>query len=436
MTFSRTLWLLFSVFIVYGTTIPFDFVADGAAVARKLAELPLSPFVSPATGNRISIPDAVQNVLLFVPFGALGVLSGKRTKRFELRRVLLVAALGAALSVFVEALQLFMANRVTSVSDVAMNTTGALLGAFGADRTIRGSHLALRRMKAAGLIDERTFYPMMVAVIVVCLFAWQPFDVALDVSTFVSKVRLLGGDFWQFTVITHEGVGFVQYALLAATVAAWLEALGRQRVVLQAATSAIALALVLEVSQLFITSRMPGLEDLSVHAAGSMTGALLWRWDRRGRWRRAWPVVVSVGIGVGAALLMLSPFVIAPEYRQVRWLPFLGYYEHTTFGTLSHVVELLLIYFPVGFCFAQVLPPRSALLTSVVAGLAMAVPVEYFQGWVVGRYPDVTDVLFSGVGGSLCCRRRRRNAVGCRATDGRPSVAHCRHQLRRPGISD
>ena len=300
----------------------------------------------------------MQNVLLFVPFGALGVLSGKRTKRFELRRVLLVTALGAALSVFVEALQLFMTNRVTSVSDVAMNTTGALLGAFGADRTIRGSHLALRRMNAAGLVDERTFYPMMVAVIVVCVFAWQPFDVALDVSTFVSKVRLLGGDLWQFTVVTDEGIGFVQYALLAAAVAAWLSALGRPRVVLQATTSAIALALVLEVSQMFITSRMPGLEDVSIHAAGAVTGALLWRWDRQGRWRRAWPVVVSLGIGVGAALLMLSPFVIAPEYRQVRWLPFFGYYENTTFGTLSHVVELLLLYFPVGFCFAQVLPPR------------------------------------------------------------------------------
>jgi VanZ family protein len=357
--------------------------------------------VSPVTGGRISIPDAVQNVLLFVPFGVLGVLSAARTKRLDLWRILIVTALGAALSSLVETLQLFMADRVTSVSDVAMNTAGAFLGALGADRTIRASHIGLRRMHAAGLIDERTFYPMLVAFIVVCLFAWQPFDVALEVGTFVSKVRLLGSDLWQFTVLTDEGVGFVQYALLAAAIAAWLHALRRPQAMVRAAIAAVALAIALEVSQFFITSRMPGLEDALVHAAGVVAGAVLWRWDGAGRWRRVWPVVVSIGIGIGAAILMLTPFTVAPEYRGFRWLPFLGYYENTTFGTLSHAVELLLVYFPIGFCFARISPRPRVFITSVAVAAAIAIPVEYLQGWIVGRYPDVTDVLFSGAGAWL-----------------------------------
>jgi VanZ family protein len=29
---------------------------------------------------------------------------------------------------------------------------------------------------------------------------------------------------------------------------------------------------------------------------------------------------------------------------------------------------------------------------------AMAMPIEYFQGWIVGRYPDVTGVLLAMLG--------------------------------------
>ena len=36
-----------------------------------------------------------------------------------------------------------------------------------------------------------------------------------------------------------------------------------------------------------------------------------------------------------------------------------------------------------------------------VTAAVLAVPIEYFQGWVIGRYPDVTDVIFGGVGGWL-----------------------------------
>ena len=340
-------------------------------------------------------------MLLFVPFGALGMLAGTRTKRFELKRVVLVTLMGAGLSLFVETLQLFMVNRVTAVSDVVMNTAGAFAGAFGADRAIRASHLSLRRMKAAGLIDERTFYPMMVATVVVCLYAWQPFDVALDVSSFVSRVRRLAADPWQFTVLTDEGIGFVQYALLTAAIAAWLTALGRRHAVLKSVLSAIGIAIVLEVSQLFIMSRMPGIEDVLVQAAGAVTGALLWQSDPHGRGRWLWPVLISAGIAVGAAMVMLSPFEVAPEYRGVWRLPFLGYYQHTTFGTLSRVIEVLLIYFPIGFCFAMISPPTTAFIVSVAVAAGIAAPVEYFQGWIVGRYADVTDVLFSAAGAWL-----------------------------------
>jgi hypothetical protein len=41
---------------------------------------------------------------------------------------------------------------------------------------------------------------------------------------------------------------------------------------------------------------------------------------------------------VAGALQMLSPFEIADRFHTMGWFPFLGYYRHTTFETLSHVI--------------------------------------------------------------------------------------------------
>ncbi len=103
---SRPLWLVFALFIVYGTTIPFDFGNDRGAVREKVAALSWNPFVR-EDGTRVSIPDTVQNVMLFVPFGVLGAFACRQRFRPELVRVALVTVAAAALSGFVETLQLF-----------------------------------------------------------------------------------------------------------------------------------------------------------------------------------------------------------------------------------------------------------------------------------------------------------------------------------------
>ena len=67
------LWALSAAFIVYGTTIPFRFGADRQMVFAHLARVTPNPLVSPDTGGRLSIPDVVGNVMLFLPFGCFGV---------------------------------------------------------------------------------------------------------------------------------------------------------------------------------------------------------------------------------------------------------------------------------------------------------------------------------------------------------------------------
>jgi VanZ family protein len=399
MRLSRTLWWLFSLFVIYGATIPFQFTIDRDILTQHLSQIALNPLLAGGTDHRLSGPDAVQNILLFVPFGVFGMLSSRRA-RPTIGSVFVVTLLGMALSVTVETLQLFTRDRITSTSDVLTDTIGAFLGAIAARTVKRVVETALRWFKDAGLLDRRAFYPLTLALIVVCVAAWEPFDVTIDVSELAPRVRSLLSDPWQFNGVTDEGVAMIQHALLAVALCLWLEQLGRWRAAMTAAAITASLSFALEGSQLFISSRMPGLEDALVGATGAVIGALLWIASGSSRRHALWLALIAAGTAAGAALQMLSPFERAVRPNPLQWLPFLNYYEVTTFVTLSHALELMLIYFPLGFCFAWGLPKSRGTAVVVVAiVVAIAIPIEYLQRFIAGRSPDITDPALSTVGG-------------------------------------
>ena len=59
---SLVLWAASAAFIVYGTTIPFNFVHDRQQVADHLARVTWNPLIAADTGQRVSIPDLVGTV--------------------------------------------------------------------------------------------------------------------------------------------------------------------------------------------------------------------------------------------------------------------------------------------------------------------------------------------------------------------------------------
>jgi len=399
MRLSRVPWLLFSLFVIYGATIPFQFTIDRDVLALHLSQISLNPLQAPGTDHLLSGSDAVQNILLFVPFGVFGVLSNRKP-RTTIAAVLAVTLLGMALSVTVETLQLFTRDRITSTADVATNTLGALLGAVAAQTVRRAGEWVLRWFQDAGLLERQAFYPLTVAVIVVCAASWEPFDVTLDVGELAPRVRSLLMDPWQFNGLTDEGVALMQHALLAVALCMWLERLGSFRAAVTTIGIGVSLAFCLEASQLIITSRMPGLEDALVRAAGVVIGAFLWSIKGDGRSHAGWLALIVVATAGGAAMQMLSPFESAAVENQLQWLPFMNYYEVTTFATLSHALELMLIYFPLGFCFARLrIKSAGTAVVVVVIVMAIAIPIEYLQRFIAGRQPDVTDPGLSVLGG-------------------------------------
>jgi hypothetical protein len=75
--------------------------------------------------------DFILNIALYAPLGVFGALSSSPRLRRKWRRVGLVTAGAALLSIAIELTQYFDAARYTAASDVYANALGAFLGAVG-----------------------------------------------------------------------------------------------------------------------------------------------------------------------------------------------------------------------------------------------------------------------------------------------------------------
>src|SRR5947209_6812024 len=120
----RRLLLLATALIVYGSLFPwrFDFDATGDPFFVLLHSWPHA-------WNRFALRDVVFNFVLYVPVGALVVLSFRRRGAAALAAG---AIFGLLLSGCMELLQAYVPGRDPSMSDVASNTAGAIAGAIAA----------------------------------------------------------------------------------------------------------------------------------------------------------------------------------------------------------------------------------------------------------------------------------------------------------------
>lgn len=392
------LWAATAAFIVYGTTIPFNFVPDRATALAHWMRVSWNPLVSPDTGSRVSIPDFVSNILLFTPFGCFGAWALRRP-RSAVERALFLTGLSLALSASVETLQLFTMDRTSSLADVLANTLGGFAGAIGGLLVGTTAEGFVSAAAAAGLTDAVAFFPLIVATAVVCAGAWEPFDATLDVGSVVPKVRSLLHDPLQMGPLTDEGLSILQHLLFTSALVVWLKEIRVRHAARIAATAGVIVAVGLEGSQLFIGARMPGGWDALVGAVGSLLGVAVGCALPKIRRPALWCAGVFGLTAIGVAMQQWSPFVLAPVDRPFQWIPFLNYYVFTTSETVSHSAELMLSYFPLGFAVALTIGARGARLAAVVlAALVIAVPVEYGQEFIGGRYPDITDIGLSVAG--------------------------------------
>ena len=393
------LWLIFAFFIVYGTVIPFNFISIKETFLSNINKIEW-------IGSSFRIPDVMQNVLLFVPFGFLGFFS---IKQVRLTRILIVTLLGVTLSLTVETLQLFTIDRTTAVSDLLCNTLGSFLGALIASTLSDSISNAFTLPLVQRRIHTRFFFPFLVSFIIIILGSLHPFDFTLDLGFFVSKLRsLLNNPFDLNPVLKDEMVAFLRFFIFSFLCTLTLWEWNHRYHVAKGVVFSCLLGLFLEACQIVILSRMPGVQDAIVVISGSLCGGLFyeyWPWLFS---RNKWAILVIITTWLAAMVQSLSPFRYTIIARGMNWFPFLPYYERTSFIALANFLESALIYYPMGFILQYLLPKKKRpylFIGLITVGLAF--PLELAQGWVAGRYPDITDVIGAVIGaisGAWTCK--------------------------------
>ncbi len=416
---ARALFVLSGLFIVYATTIPWDVVR-----APSFDKVSWLPFWDAARGRMPSLPDIVQNVLLFLPFGFCGwfALDGAR-KRGGAAGALGIGLVGLGLSLLVEFLQTMSRTRTPSATDMAANFLGTWIGAgLGA---LYGRHLAARLRAWVGrtVREQPGLLVCGLYLAAVVLGSLAPFLPTLDVGALRQSMRQFLDDPWGPKPIgalwadglLYMAVGFLAARELPAYLAgkSWFPGFKRRPIppagaALFATLFVSLLALALETAQIFIPGHSPGVQDavtgivcggLGAGLAAARAGGAMRPATELGQLTRRAPRLVFAFALLGPALRALQPFEFEDLSQALQhvnagsFVPFRSLFRNLNFWTLFNVFEASAVYLPLGYAlFVVGTSPWSCFWMS----LLVAEMLEVLQIPVVGRVFDVTEGIYAG----------------------------------------
>jgi VanZ family protein len=385
--------ILFSLFIIYGTTIPFDF-SNVHSAKEKLLSISLNPFLN-ADKSRISLSDVVQNILLFIPIGLLGGVFIRSCKRINIFiGDIIIIIYGILLSASVETLQLFSLTRVTSLNDVLTNTTGVIVGLLCTSITFKLLQAIKQNIIIASLLQIKSFYPFVLLLIGIIIETLQPFDFAIDPSLTFSRIKnlihypvsfnfSLHDDIWAITL--YISLGFFTYKCISEI---------RYNNARKYIISAIFfMPLILEGMQFIIVSRMPEIFDITVAVLSLVVGMC----SNKIIGKKRLICIISLVFLYSASVVckLFYPFKIISTHTPFILLPFSAEYAHTTMIALGNTFETFVVFVFGGyFIFAMLscLQPYFRMII-ILSFIIMICILEYLQGWIYGRYPDVSDII-------------------------------------------
>ncbi len=428
---SFLLLIIYVLFILYGTTLPYDLTIDAEIVRSNISNIRWLPLARP-DGSRESIPDMVGNLLLFLPLGALiGLITFQLQRNGFWWKALAGALAGSAvLSGLVETLQLLSISRVTSVTDLLTNSLGGLSGALLSVLVLLIFRERLLRWLGGKAIRSPEMILLAAYFIVLFLSATIPFDISLDIGHLkegLKSVRLdpfsdptpypkmLGTFLWL------AGLSFLLCLVLGRRRAFGRSRGGRLLAVLLAVAGSTGLAIFLELLQIPIGSRVATTRDVLAGSAGAVYGAFLFvllgpavrspdraptgtgESARQGRRIFRLVVIHYLIFLVHGALYpytFIRPDALSSSVREAL-VPFASYYGKTNALALFDFLGGIVRFVPLGFLLqghgrAPGGPrKRAAILICLLAGVVL----EGLQLTVAGRFADSSDVIAAGCGG-------------------------------------
>ena len=275
----RWLFLLYCLFILYGSFIPFRFSDDSEFVRSQFARFFLPPYDQGI--RRFSIPDVVSNILLFVPFGFLwvgGEFSLQACKVGFGESIAVGGLLGLFSGLMIEFGQMFSPGRIASILDALCNGLGSAAGAAAGCLLFRAFRGSFGQILFRLLRQRPSLFLLALLLLAAVADAYYPFDVTLDVSAvwhnlkhsrlvpFVGGPRRFWLDLFVEKILLFVAIGYLVLRNLPPGTASnrWLAWAGCSVV-----------AMLIEAGKLFFVGRVPNLENVVLSSLGALAGVVL-----------------------------------------------------------------------------------------------------------------------------------------------------------------
>lgn len=415
--------LLYMAFILYGTTIPFDLTTASQVLSDSINSIRWMPFQR-APGVRESIPDIASNFLLFIPLGLFLSYAGFSAKR---RRppwsvFILTWTASAVISAITEAIQILSPSRITSLTDLLTNTMGAIFGTAVSFAFYRLARTPLAKWCRQEVLRSPAVLLFIAYAGLLILGALAPLDVSLDVSSIKEGLKSARLNPFSDPAPWPKMLGiFLWFAglcyLLCHVLTACVRRLQNILAILTALVISSLMSFAVELTQIFIASRLTATRDILAGIAGAFYGGVLFallnttvlrgdgsaREPLRGE-KVYWLTLVHYLVYLVHEALYPYTFhyPTLPSGIPISiFLPFSSYYGRTNAMALFDFLGGVARFAPLGY-FAQGYSAGTgtrAKWKAIALSLTLGIALEGLQLGIAGRYADISDVIAAGCGG-------------------------------------
>lgn len=289
------LWAYLAGLFLYNV-LPLDLTLSPVEMYHKWKDggVNFIPFGYPSEGPAMFVYAIATDIVLWVPVGALWVISGRRTPVEAFWWTFGAVAL-------LEFLQFFVYSRVSDVTDLLTGAAGAAigvligwrLGPFGAQGEARMGDIPLdapghvRRVGSGGNLLLLAALGLVGWIAVLCVVFWFPFDFDTDRLLLRERAPLLlkvpfqtyyyGTEFRAVTELLHKILFFAPLGVLLALGRLQIRRFSPTRYLYDGLTFVVILGvpMIIELGQVALPSKHPDSTDWMLEVIGASVGYLL-----------------------------------------------------------------------------------------------------------------------------------------------------------------